>query len=448
VKWETRAASGLVLALAVCASGCASCTGPCAGGTTPGVSGSPQFVLNPGADPSFRDRGQPFLDDRPVAIGLTAAGTSACGSPQSVTVSVKDPNDDPVPASAALTTSAGLPFITVQFDAGPAGWYYVQASLQPNLGLTEAQLLVLQDKEASRVTATDLPVGPCNTLDQTAAGTWICDTAGNASGEGWSAVVGNTVWIYSFGPGTVGRYLDGADAGLVSTGTATLDAGGSGFFPATDLLATDQDAVVLIGGSSPSLWWVAAGPDAGAVVSEGMVSFADLTAPLFGLRSGPNVLVVGMQPVFFDGGFTLPDAGTYESCPVTLGSGGPTRGICALASGQVLSSDGAFVWVLDNGSGRMTALAQDGGSLSFVASSPLSGGGEMIVALPGVDQGGLVTLADPTSTSSPVTVLPQTDGQNAVFQLYSTSSQAPTRWNRRFAWTGPGTGVGFTAFAR
>jgi hypothetical protein len=387
-----------------CGSGCQ--PPPCsASGTGVGTGTTLTTIIS--ASPT-----QFYFDHSQEQVLVSLSAPEQCSTPSSVITVVKDADDNVLPNDSSLTSDeAGNVAVSVSFDAGNAGWYFIQSTVEPNVGLAEANVLVLKNRQGPPVAA--LPFGSCDTLEQTTGGIWVCSSP-SAQNAGTSTqslgvaarVAGSLVWAIADG-GSVQLY--GEDGGslqpLASSGPTSPS-------PVDALIATPQDAITAAGNT---LSWFQ--QDAGQIQAAGSTTLPAVLGPLSLLRSGSAVVAAGQTSPDASSASCIGEVGsetcpfTFGACAVVLGPGGLDAGSCQTILGTVLGTDGIQLWAFDIGSGQLSAYALDGGSFTFVANVALSS--ELAAS-----QATSFVIQDTDNSLSTPTFAPEVDGIDVVFALY------------------------------
>jgi hypothetical protein len=199
------------------------------------------------------------------------------------------------------------------------------------------------------------------------------------------------------------------------------DGGPASLFGVSGIAATDQDALFVHGNE---LFWFQY--DAGNPVLLGtyVVGLLPSSAetPISLVRQGPVALAAADTPNDF-----VLDAGTFTACVVLLGAGGMTDGGCLVDNGALVGADDAFLWVVGDGSGRLSAYGLDGGALIFVGSTPLS---QQLT--PPTGPFPLVGLGPPGFGTSR-SLAPAVESDNVALQVFDLE-QPLIGCNEQFAW--------------
>lgn len=415
----------------VAANGCTSCTpNPCTPSGIGPLTSPPTIVAD-----VF---GNPFLDHSPVQVSLTVPANGQCLVPESATVTVTDPSEQNVGANASL--SADKSSVNITFESGIPGWYYVQADVQPNIGLTQQQVLVVENRlDAGPPSSVTTPAGgQCNDLGRTTAGTWVCDGLGGGIQDDASFVAGDVVWTYNSGQGTgsdfIQRYVDDGGS-LVATLSPAPDAG---IFGLTSMTASPDDAIYAHGSN---LFWFHYDADAGTARLAGNLQ---LPPPFPSAPQSPVVLLLQGTTLVATANVPTPfilDAGTFDVSALTLGAGGFEDAGFSSLTGEVVGTDGQVFWIVGDGSGRLSAYTVDGGSLAFAASTPLS------QDLNPPDVGSLIVSTSPLAAAHFQTLAPLMEGSNVSLQLYDATGTLQGA-NQRFVWESGSTETTVLVFPR
>ncbi|NMO15589.1 hypothetical protein HPC49_44150 [Pyxidicoccus fallax] len=323
----------------------------------------------PTPEPCFSGpQGQPptqervFGMDQEVVLDVRATLTHACDPttvearrPESVTVEVYDPENQPVPATAELSLAGA----TVRFTPTMRGRHHVLVAFAPVGSLHQLDVLVVEDhREAPRL-AFFPSVTTCPYVDRTTQGTWLCGAKAlrepreplqqlATSSHPTVAVAGDVVWVLD--GNEVRRYVDRGSGPLAPTGTATLPLNaGTPRTPGPDSRgATPEELLLVRNGSLYRYTFSESGGVASAPTT--VLSFIDASSSMMGndstsallLRTGARLLVVG----------SARDPRTFESrtvvCPYeldTLGAYAPVLDIpCQAPEGNVVGYEADVLW--------------------------------------------------------------------------------------------------------
>jgi hypothetical protein len=299
-----------------------------------------------------------------VSFNVLASMPVSCESgtvprwPESVTVEVYDPENQPVSATATLTSGGSM--ATVRFTPTMRGRHHVLVAFAPVGSLHQLGVFVVEDRRGEAPMAT-LPTGTtCPYLDRTTQGTWLCGawavrepgmplqrlaTAFSAS----TVVAGDVVWVMD--ENRVSRYRDSGSGPLELTGSAPLPAAPPGGAPPPTVdsrVATPEELVLLhgeviarytftdVGGVSNALStrWVR--PQAGTLPLG-----LDAAAALL-VRAGARLLLVSR----------VNDQTTFQprlqACPYQLGTQGAYVSVsnesCQTLEGELVGYEDGVLW--------------------------------------------------------------------------------------------------------
>jgi hypothetical protein len=295
-----------------------------------------------------------FID---VSVGFTTQCQDVDGPsqvPESVTVEVHGPENQPIPATAELFPSGML--ARVRFTPPVTGRYHVLVAFAPVGSLQQFSVFVVEDRRQETPMARFGWASTCPYVDRTLQGTWLCGAMAVREPQGTSqslansaeqvVVAGDVVWVVE--GSRVVRYVDTGTGPLVATGTAPYPPPGGPSGPALHArLATGDELLVATdphlyrytfsaeGGlrSAPATQW-------GQQFSPGMG--ADMAAALL-VRAGDRVLVV----------HRVQDTTTFEvrtqACPfrasTATGPYAPVQGQpCQRLAGEVVGFEDGGVW--------------------------------------------------------------------------------------------------------
>jgi hypothetical protein len=403
-----------------------------------GTAGTPVFVED--STQGF------FFDHRPLEVVIDNLEVGQCTVPTSVQTLVKDPDDHVVSNRSGISTGSITGFgIHVSFDAGAPGWYFIQSNVQPNL--EEAQLLVLENRRQTPLATLPFNAG-CETLDQTAGGVWVCTPASHRDAGTPTQVLGSaarafgaSVWAYDPGLGSPSIVLYGEDAGALFQGDRLLQPS----LLTVDGLAASSQGLVAASGSQ--LLWFA--EDGGRIVATGSTVIPQLQGPLMLAIEGATVLIAGAPDGGVDAGTctgqppSTPCPGTFTACAVPFGASAAPAS-CQAILGTALGTDGALLWAVNDGTGRISAYGSDGGAFAFVASAPLSA--NLVAGVPG----SFIVEIQPTDLGTIVqgTVVPTVQGIDVTYAFYDILQNGLlTGAGERFVWE-PARDGGITVFPR
>lgn len=199
-------------------------------------------ISSPPSAPALVLVGQPAEVSFPLSWNL--CGERQGPAQERLSVEVYSPDNRLVENTAQLNASAGV----VRFTPEVPGSYHLMAAFEPVGGLQQVDVLAAQERSAESV-AQQLP-RPCEVLEHTARGSWICDaqvlrdekvaqtlTNADPSRPLRVAVSGDAVWTVD--TQTVRRYVD-TDGTLVLTGSLAHQDALPEF-----LLASDGELVAL-----------------------------------------------------------------------------------------------------------------------------------------------------------------------------------------------------------
>ncbi|MCE9670814.1 hypothetical protein LY474_23690 [Myxococcus stipitatus] len=290
-------------------------------------------------------------------VSVTAFATvgSACGTaasaddglPETVSVTLTDPNNLPVEATAELRVDRRS--AVIQFTPERPGRHHAIVSFAPVGSIHQFDIIVAENGR-DRAELARLKTGrDCLFLDRTTRGTWVCnDVALNpttgavqelgSDTTGAVEVAGDVVWALS-AEGDVRRFVDDGGPELVLTGTAPLPQGAPLGSPTHARLATEDEYLVL---DDQNLYRFTFDPDPGLVAAPG-TPWTDTTATAgFGqddtrvvaLRAGATVWLVTSD---LRSTLTSPFS---RACPYDLG---PTGGYEARSGQACYDLDGVPV---------------------------------------------------------------------------------------------------------
>jgi hypothetical protein len=390
-----------------------------------------------------------FFDHRPLQFVFDNLVGNQCTVPTSVQTVVKDPDDNVVPSGSNLTTGTTGFAVDVSFDAGAAGWYFIESNVEPNLGLLEAQLLVLQDRQQAPLASLAFN-DDCETLDRTAGGIWVCTPQGHADAGTTSQVIGanarafgSSVWAYDPGLGSPAIALYGEDAGsLIPQDRLPQPA----LFTVDGLAASAQG---LVAGSGSQLLWFS--QDGGHIVAGGSTVIPELQGAMMIALEGTTVLVAGTPSGGFDAGdcaglpISTQCPGGFTGCAVAFGGTAPPPAACQPVTGQALGTDGALLWAFNAASGRMSAYGSDGGAFAFFASAPLSAN------LVAGQANSFIVEIEPTDVPNTVKgiVAPTVEGLDVAYAFYDPLPGQLSGVGQSFVWEpNPDGSPGIKVFSR
>lgn len=339
-RWTSLLAALLALGGAV---GCPSASPPCVDSSRP-----------PSSQPRI------FGVSQEVALEVRATLTRECEAeqaprqPESATVEVYDPDNQPVPATASL----GLGGATVRFRPSKAGRHHLLVAFAPVGSLHQLDVLVVEDRrDATPVLS--LPAGTrCTYVDRTARGTWLCGARAmrepgepfqvlSAAASPTVAVAGDVVWALE--ADRVLRYVDRGTGPLELTGTAPLRASAARTPGPDPRLATPEELLLV---RNEGLYRYTFTESGG--ITEAPLTFprplsgtgfmgGDSTPGLL-LRAGTRLLVVG------NASNASAPGPHFLACPFELDARGayvPVPGLaCQTAAGEPVGYEGDVLWVL------------------------------------------------------------------------------------------------------
>lgn len=194
----------------------------------------------PGAQPGV------IVVGEPVRLEVAPSLVSACGqrfdtNPESLTVEVYGPDNQLVTSQATLGNPTSALAI-VKFTPDKPGRYHIFAAFDPVGGIQQMDLYAARNRSAE-APLFSMP-SPCNSLERTQRGGWLCDLQFLRDGKlvkgftgGRMAVAGDVVWVVS--GAQVQRYVDtGTELLLTASLTSSVSL-------AEFLLATENELLVL-----------------------------------------------------------------------------------------------------------------------------------------------------------------------------------------------------------
>ncbi|MFP2908749.1 hypothetical protein ACLESD_27610 [Pyxidicoccus sp. 3LFB2] len=390
--------------------------------------------------------------------------------PESVTVEVKDPENQPVPATATLTGNGTT--ATIRFTPTVKGRHHVIVAFAPVGSLHQLSIFAGEDRRQEPALTT-LPTGtPCLYLGRTTRGTWVCDAQarrgpdgapqalGTTPGSGPTAVAGDVVWTVD--GERVLRYVDTGTGPLQLTGTAPYprDSTSAGSFSQGPhaRLATPDELVVLGDAflhryTFTEAAGVDAAPTTGWVPEEAPLAFGgDLARGLL-VRAGARLLVVTRTS----------DPRTFEprtfACPYRPGNSGDYRPVqgeaCHTLVGEPVGYEEGVVWThtfISSGPTPVSLLRRytaTSGRLQEEGAFTLDG--QFILNRPSLRPGPALPFLTPLSSSAPF-VGPRWDATRGLLELEllpeHLGASAP-QLGEHFLWmTGSFNGTGIRVYPR
>ncbi|KFE60839.1 hypothetical protein [Hyalangium minutum] len=194
----------------------------------------------PGAQPGV------ILVGEPARLEVAPSAVSACGqqfdtTPESLTVEVYGPDNQPVASQATLGNPTSALAI-VKFTPDKPGRYHVFAAFDPVGGIQQMDLYAARNRSAE-APLFNLP-SLCTSLERTQRGGWLCDLQFLRDGKlvkgftsGRLAVAGDVVWVAS--SAQVQRYVD-TGTELLLTASRSTNVSSAEF-----LLATENELLML-----------------------------------------------------------------------------------------------------------------------------------------------------------------------------------------------------------
>ncbi|HZI15807.1 MAG TPA: hypothetical protein VE153_35905 [Myxococcus sp.] len=349
---------------------------------------------------------QLFEVGREVSLQVPVGVTTFCDGdtvpqqvPQSVTVEVYGPENEPISATAQL--SPGGERATVRFTPVVTGRFHVLVAFAPVGSLQQFGVFVAEDRRQEAPMERLTWTTTCPYVDRTLQGTWLCGPLAMRGPQGTlqalsndsqhTVVAGDVVWVVD--GARVVRYVDTGTGPLVSTGDAAFPPDrrpGDSIAPLHTRLATG-DELLLLGDTHLYRYTFSA---QGAVSAAPATRWTSQYNPGLGLdqtaglmvRAGARVLVVGV----------IQDTVTFElraqACPfqVSTATGAyipVPHETCQRLVGDVVGYEDGVVWTrtsaFSNNSGRVETLRRyeaSGGQL--VEESALALDGQMLINVP------------------------------------------------------------------
>ena len=318
------------------------------------------FNVSPPQRPDTRVVGE----GEPVSLTILPALPAGCDAntpprlPESVTVEVYDPDNQPVPATATL--EAGATSATVRFTPTVKGRHHVIVAFAPVGSLHQIGVFAVGDRRGEAPLARFTNETFCLYLDRTLQGTWLCDarplrnpassfqqlaTSSTAS----VAVAGDVVWVVD--QNRVLRYVDRGSGPLALTGSAPLvgsQTGGVNALNTDARLATPEELVLMRGTLLARYTVTDSGGVANALTSAwslpqgGPIPVGMDAATALLVRAGARLLVV----------VRVNDSQTFkprfEACPFQLGTQGAYTRVanepCQSFEGEPMGYEEGVLW--------------------------------------------------------------------------------------------------------
>lgn len=286
---------------------------------------------NPGI---VRTNGPARVYALPISFSMCEGDSSTY--PSSATAEVTGPAGELLPARIELGTRATV--TAVQFTPEQPGPHHILLEFAPRGGIHQVDVHAALDRSA------EAPIQSlsqsCASLERTAQGAWVCDSAVVRGTESLGsfpnsrlAVAGDVVWVVD--GLNVRRYVDTGTA-LTQTGTAGRGLGGVEF-----LLASPNELVVLFNGSLALYTFQGGVLTPGGVTPWTRPNVSIMPESPYGvlLREGNQLAIatrVRADPVF-------------EVCPYLLLSGKfeRTPGDCARFPGEIIGFEPGILWTRD-----------------------------------------------------------------------------------------------------
>lgn len=372
--------------------------------------------------------------------------------PESVTVEVHGPDNQPIPATAELL-SGGMQ-ARVRFMPTVTGRYHVLVAFAPVGSLQQFGVFVAEDRRSEAPLVRFSWTTSCSYVDRTLQGTWLCGPAamrgaegtrqelGNSSGH--PVVSGDVVWLVE--PSRVVRYVDTGTGPLVVTGSAPFPPNRSptdGLVQVHARLASGNELLVATlpdlyrytftaeGGvqAAPATRW---GPQFSGVMGQDQIA-----AVL--VRAGSRLLVVSrsQDPATFE---TRTQACPFQAATAT-GPYAPVQGEpCQRLEGEVVGFEDSGVWTRTQAfgnSGPLDTLRRYSVSGNrLVEEGALSLDGQLQVNVPLLGPG--ATLPGIFSASGlPAFAGPRWSPEKGTMELELVpvlSNNGPTRLGQRYYW--------------
>ena len=269
----------------------------------------------------------------------------SCGSvqavPDSLSVEVSDPDNQPVENQAALGAPGSSSVI--RFTPSKPGRHHVFVAFEPVGGIQQFALHAAMDR--SRDARTQRLQQGCTTLELTQKGALVCNMDVLRDGayvqrftNSTLAVAGDVVWVVT--TSRIHRYVDtGSTLLLTATLVATIQA------PPEALHAWENELVVLTPATLQRFAF-----DGTALALTGSTNWAPATSPI--VSGGPRVLTVrtgdrlGLVSRL---GPTTSNTPGYQVCPYRLDAGRfmRTTEVCTPFNGVVVGYEPSALWIAD-----------------------------------------------------------------------------------------------------
>ncbi len=303
--------------------------------------------------------------------------------PESLSVEISDPDNQPVENQATLGTPSSSN-ATVRFTASKQGRYHVLAAFAPVGGIQQFDLYAAKDRSAEAPSQA-LPTTKCGALERTQHGGWVCDSDFWRDGvrvrqfTGFRlAISGDVVWAVN--STQIQRWVD-TGTQLQLTASAAQGYGSASF-----LLASDDELVALHGAAIARVIF-----DGLTVVSTGSTSFPPFSGTLGPETLSALLLRTGDQLALVSGAPNPTSSSTFiKVCPYQLQQGTfvRTSADCQFLSGDVVGFEPNALWlasrVFSNSpfANDVRRLTWTGTVLGEQASLPLGDGFRLTVRSP------------------------------------------------------------------